>query len=320
MPNVAAPRVPTYVGSFEDARAKAFRDRKLLVVHVQSAQRCAVADRLFELALSSEEMVSLLSDNCMFWQGSVTALRATHAQMLAPNGYPSVCMVLPLAVDAMRVLSILPVASKEILASAFVQGLEALQVHLDSTEARLFSEEAILRREQEEEFAAALIADQEAERVKEATGQLHASVADADMPTEEPHGATEMDVDSPTGDPCETHEDLQQRDMVRRELAEKFKALPSPTGLTSRLMVRLPTGERVERVFSVEAPLSHVYDWATCVELLPEGGGRELVLPKHFEFSSSFPQRRFGRDEGEKTLSELGLVPSVALLIIDKEA
>lgn len=297
----AVPRPITFEGSFEEARAVAFHSGKILVAHVRYAQPCK-ANRLFELALYSDEVRSLLDGNAVFWSGCGNELKTSHAYMLTPGGSPSLAMVLPLATDAMRVLSSMPLADKDAFVNNFLNALESLHEHQAAAEARLISESALLRQEQDEEFLAALAVDQAADIEK----QKNSDQADAV-------------VVETQNEACEAMEEQQQSNALRHRLADRFKALPSPVGLTSRIMIRLPTGERVERTFSADTPLSCVYDWATCCNLLPEGCGRTFSLPRCFEFRLSFPQRRLGRDQGEMTLADLGLVPNAALLVVDAE-
>lgn len=296
------PRPLTFDGTFEDAREEAFHTGKILIAHIRSTQRCK-SDCLFELVLSSQEVRSLFDGNAIFWSGCVRSLKATHADMLTLDGSASLAMILPLAKDAMRVLSVVPLANKDAFVNYFLDSLEALREHLATVEARLVSENALLRQEQDEEFLAALAVDQAVE-------------------TEKQKSLVPVDAGAPDWTESEdlVVEEQQKFDALRRQLAEKFETLPTPVGLTSRIMIRLPAGERVERAFSADTPLSCVYDWAKCCDLLPEGCGRSLSIPSNFEFRSSFPQRRFTRDQGEVTLADLGLVPSAALLIIDNDA
>mmetsp|Transcript_17897 Transcript_17897/g.54361 ORF Transcript_17897/g.54361 Transcript_17897/m.54361 type:complete len:215 (-) Transcript_17897:294-938(-) len=214
-------------------------------------------------------------------------------------------MVLPLAVDAMRVLLRSTGTSKEAVVAAFVRALEALEEHRQQAQARACSEAAQLRREQDEEFAASLAAD----RLAEAARSTGAEVAGE--PT------------APCSQPSEQPEALGSVAKARRLLAEEFlkEGPPQPTGAgRARLVLRLPTGERLERTFGLQDPLSRVRRWAECCSLLPEASGRSLCVPERFELATAFPRRKFGPEEDGKSLAELGLAPSAALLLIDVDA
>mmetsp|Transcript_93111 Transcript_93111/g.208020 ORF Transcript_93111/g.208020 Transcript_93111/m.208020 type:complete len:483 (-) Transcript_93111:112-1560(-) len=319
-PELQGPRA--FVGTFEAARAEAFRSGRLLVVAVlrtnaQGATDASLKPQYIQaLVLASDEVAPLLEENAVFWRGAASELRGPQLQQLAPDGkLPSLAMVLPLASDAMRVLGHSPGVDKEALVIAFVEALEALAEHKDATQARLASESAQLRQEQDEEFAAALAADRQAQAEAEER-RLAAAVASAP-----PQGDAEM-----TGE----EKDEERRTKARRLLADEFlSGSPPPPATTepettgaglTRLVLRLPSGERVERSFSSQEPLSRVIKWAECCSYLPEAAGRSLQIPSRFELATAFPPHRFGSDEAEKSLVALGLAPSAALLLIDTSA
>jgi len=136
-------------GSFEAARVRAFQTGKVLVAAVRGVEE-SKAEHLQTLTLASDEIASLLHENTVFWMGSVTELRLPHVQQLAPCGVPSLAVVLPIAADAMKVLSVSPGTDTETIVASVVDGLEALEDHREAAEARLVNEEALLRYEQDE--------------------------------------------------------------------------------------------------------------------------------------------------------------------------
>mmetsp|Transcript_56774 Transcript_56774/g.166150 ORF Transcript_56774/g.166150 Transcript_56774/m.166150 type:complete len:483 (-) Transcript_56774:330-1778(-) len=324
------PGPPAFEGSFEEARTEAFRRGGLLVAAVQDGD-CAQSgttksEGLQNLVLASEEVAVLLGENAVFWRGRGSSLRGPHLQQLAPEGLPSLAMVLPLAVDAMKVLSRSQGTSREAVVDGFVAALEALEEHRSNAEARIVSEAAQLRWEQDEEFAASLLADQQAEEARRAS--LEATAEAASCP---PSGITpsEAAAEEAAGIDVakrpasgEDDDDEQQERLVkaRRLLADEFLEMPAPPGGagTARLVLRLPTGERVQRTFGAEETLACVRRWASCCALLPEAAGRDLRIPEHFDLATAFPQRTLSQDESEKTLADLGLAPSAALLLINK--
>jgi len=84
-------------------------------------------------------------------------------------------------------------------------------------------------------------------------------------------------------------------------------------------VLKLPTGERVERTFESQDALARVRRWAQSCPLLPEAEGRQLQIPASFELATAFPRRKFVASELNCTLRELGLAPSAALLLIEEE-
>merc|ERR1712093_237233 len=144
--------------------------------------------------------------------------------------------------------------------------------------ARLVSEDALLRHEQDEEYNVALAADQAAEKKRRCTAEV--DVGEASRPESFANVDAELHP--------QPREEAQQ-EALRRQYADEFLSAPAPVGKVARLLLRLPTGERLERTFSADAPLSRVYAWATCCALLPEARGQALSVPAQFELATSFP-------------------------------
>ncbi|CAK9063625.1 Hypothetical protein (Fragment) [Durusdinium trenchii] len=111
-------------------------------------------------------------------------------------------------------------------------------------------------------------------------------------------------------------------DDAQRRMAEDFLAAAPSGALTDpvRLVLKLPSGERVERSFEGSETLARVRHWATCCPWLPEAEGRRLQIPSTFQLAIAFPRCRFVAAELERSLRELGLAPSAALLLIEEEA
>lgn len=257
------------------------------------------------------------------------SLRVPHQQQLAPQGAPVITMVLPLATDAMRVLSTSENMSVESLVQDFVAALDKLEEHRQAATMRLLSSEAFLRQEQDEEYAAALAADQ----ATEADAAMEFEIAAVEPEAQESAAAScvqsQEDTDGTLESAAAEQEKvrLQAEEQVakrRRLLAEEFQLQPNaeqPACDKVRLMLRLPTGERLERCFTAQDTLSKVWRWAECCVLLPEAKGQDLAIPVTFELYTSFPKRKLGgEDEDQKSLKELGLAPSAALLLISSDA
>jgi len=171
----------------------------------------------------------------------------------------------------------------------------------------------LLREQQDEEFAASLAVDQSVSSVT------------ADSKCSNSEQLHEVRSDS-----ADCHEDLarkvaeeeqEQLFKRRRLLADEFvsSAPELPTGSAiARLVLRLPSGERVERTFGSSESFSRVRDWVECCAYLPEARDRDLPIPKHFDLAISMPPRKFSSDDDHKNLGDLGLTPSAALLVIEK--
>lgn len=305
-------------GSFEDARAAAFRDGKLLVAAICAGAAQSKAERMMLLTLASEQVRSLVDENAIFWRGTALELREHHFQQLAPEGAPSLAMVLPLAVDAMRVLSHSQGIGHEVVVAEFVQALEEADEHRKAREARLLSDAALLRMEQDEEFAASLAADQQAALLASSSNE---SGSDGEAAAEAPAAAAPAASAGEAADES-SHAEAEQLAKRRRRLLDEFEddQTPPEGSAAARLSLRLPSGQRVQRTFAASDSLSKVRRWVQCCPWLPEAAGQELVVPESFELALAFPRRQLGSEEDERTLADLGLVPNAALLLVDTGA
>jgi len=87
---------------------------------------------------------------------------------------------------------------------------------------------------------------------------------------------------------------------------------------TSRILVKLPTGKRIERCFGGDSQLSEVYAWVDCAgELAGIVEGAAFEVPEAFELATTFPRKVL--DDHAAKLCDLGLVPSAALMLKELE-
>lgn len=85
---------------------------------------------------------------------------------------------------------------------------------------------------------------------------------------------------------------------------------PAPAGsATAKIQLRLPSGESIRRVFKAEQTLDEVYEWAHCCRPRPK--------PRYFDLRTSFPVKTL--TDRSTTIGELGLAPSAALLLRERE-
>mmetsp|Transcript_120860 Transcript_120860/g.301591 ORF Transcript_120860/g.301591 Transcript_120860/m.301591 type:complete len:96 (+) Transcript_120860:1-288(+) len=89
--------------------------------------------------------------------------------------------------------------------------------------------------------------------------------------------------------------------------------MPAPAGeATSRISLRLPAGQRIERKFPSGATLAEVYAWAEVAAYLPEHEGKGLEIPARFVLKTSFPSRDLV--EKDQTIETLQLAGTNVLL------
>lgn len=114
----------------------------------------------------------------------------------------------------------------------------------------------------------------------------------------------------PSGGPSIT--DL--RTIAALELKDVPEHKASDEVPSSKIMVRLPAGKRIERCFSSEAAVADIYAWADCAgELALLQGGERLEVPEQFQLLTSFPSKPL--DDFKALLKDAGLVPSAALVM-----
>jgi UBX domain len=107
-----------------------------------------------------------------------------------------------------------------------------------------------------------------------------------------------------------------RRNAIDQRREQKRTALaPEPEGgencpPTTLIRVRLPHGGSSQRRFDEGAGVSAVYDW---VDSLAEIDVWDYVI------TSTFPRREFSRSEGSIALSEAGLVPNAAIMVIAQD-
>eukprot|EP00931_Biecheleriopsis_adriatica_P028854 TRINITY_DN17200_c0_g1_i1.p1 TRINITY_DN17200_c0_g1~~TRINITY_DN17200_c0_g1_i1.p1 ORF type:complete len:445 (+),score=120.61 TRINITY_DN17200_c0_g1_i1:81-1415(+) len=325
-----------FEGTFDAARAEAYNKGKVLVVAVVSGRGKPPKEEAMQyMALASDEVRLMVNENAVFWRGKPAELRETQFRQLAPvEILPSLAVAVPLAADAMTVVLAVPgfITRSQTLDSV-LEGVEAMEVHRQVVQARQTNDDAQLRQAQDAEYAEGLAVDQanDAARASAAAAAAANEAPAAPAPQSAPAAAAAPAASAapPAASsaaappaPAEQSAAAAAAEEARRQLAEEFiREGPSPVKADPvRLVLKLPTGERVERTFEAQDRLSRVRRWAQSCPLLPEAEGRQLHIPASFELATAFPRRKFTAAEMESTLRELGLAPSAALLLVEDDA
>lgn len=349
-----------FEGSFQAARAEAHQKGKLLIVAIVSGRGKPPRDEAMQyMALASDEVRIMISENAIFWRGRPGDLKDTQLRQLAPvEMLPSLAVAVPLASDAMTVIIAVPgMITRDQILDCVLEGMEAMEAHRQVLLARQGSEDVQIRQEQDVEYAEALAADQAADaaRVVGAAGPASAAAAGVAAAAAEaaaadaaalgfgagragdfarimpPSGVAFGAAPVPAAPAPSPAPSLERppaavpsaAEEAKRALAEEFlqEDIRSPAKTDPvRLVLKLPTGEQVKRTFAAQDVLSRVYQWATSCPFLPEAEGRQLHIPESFELATAFPRRSFTASDYNSTLRELGLVPSAALLLVGSDA
>mmetsp|Transcript_37669 Transcript_37669/g.69619 ORF Transcript_37669/g.69619 Transcript_37669/m.69619 type:complete len:596 (-) Transcript_37669:82-1869(-) len=193
---------------------------------------------------------------------------------------------------------------------------------------QLLEETRLLREQQDREYQEALCVDQERERRRRtsSSGDSEAAEQPAHEPVPQASAAAAELRGQHSSEPAEPSRlSLRRRSTAERILADE--RLTAPTGGSCcRIVVRLPSGNRIERAFAADGPVSRIYEWVDCAaELLAceraadsgkprTGWPLEFEVPENFILSLTFPRQPL-RDR-EVTLKEAGLCPNAVLALM----
>mmetsp|Transcript_19068 Transcript_19068/g.44840 ORF Transcript_19068/g.44840 Transcript_19068/m.44840 type:complete len:466 (-) Transcript_19068:283-1680(-) len=292
-----------FEGSFTDALQTARREAKLLVVYLHS-EHARYTQSFCTEVLSNDFVRTMLDENFLLWGGDIARMEAHHvSQIIHARQYPWFCVLLPASVDEIRVIGALNGqvqvdATSELLAEC----LDEMESHRAEIIARREQqvEDRQLREQQDQEYQQALEMDRkraEEQQRLESEQREAQRLADEQMRQEQ--------------------EELAKREVQRQQLEARRRqqalALEAEDpSATSRLSLRLPAGQRVQRRFAPSATLADVYAWAECVAYLPEHQGRGLEVPARFMLKMSFPSKDL--TEMDSTIEALQLAGTNILL------
>nr|CAG4644200.1 EOG090X0B12 [Lepidurus arcticus] len=305
-----------YQGTYSQALSDAKKELKFLLVYLHSADHQDTG-RFCRMTLTSPSVISYINENMLFWGCSVTLPEGYRvSQALRENTYPFLALVV-LRLNKMTVVGRLEgYLGPEVL----VQQLQAL---VSDNEAFLIAARAdryngsilldfcygifyrnernfnqSLRLEQDEAYLQSLMADREKEAKKRQERE--------EKEKEELQKLQEILQEE------HRKEVLIQRKRDAIDLVPSEPASENPDAL--KLLVRLPSGQRLERRFLRTHGLADIYHY---VLSHPDS-------PFHFEVATGFPRRNLPclPVEGKQlpTLSESGIGNAEVLYVSDLDA
>lgn len=313
--------------SFGEAVRAALAEEKLLLIWFHQEESPAT-ESLCRRVFQNELVLSVLSKTYVLWAGDVARFEPGQlSRLLAITRYPALvvcqplrhnfdaqayCLEWPLGTFAQPLLKFAPTQDGEGLDSdQVIAALTATaEDHQDTLRARevesqqrtlRLAEERRLREEQDREFQESLLADQLAAAKRDAEGTVAEAAACADSEAEAAKAAK-----AEAEQKAEAERQAEEKQRLERGAAILATAEPAPNGKdTAKLSLKLPSGERLQRVFSAQQCLQEVYDWAHCC--------RPEAKPKKFELSMTFPAKTL--TDRSASLADLGLTPSAALFL-----
>lgn len=331
--------------SFGEAVRAALAEERLLLIWFHQEESPATESlcrRVFQnelvLSMISKTYVLWAGDVARFEPGQLSRL-------LAITRYPALvvcqplrhnfdvgpyCLEWPLGTFAQPLLKCVPtedgggldsdqaIAALTATAEDHQDTIRAREVESQQRTLRL-AEERRLREEQDQEFQESLLADQFAAAQRETEALAPPSAATETPMANQDLGAVAEAAacaDSEAEAAKRAKAESEQKAEVERQAEEKQRlerraailamAEPAPNGnYTAKLSLKLPSGERLQRVFSAQQCLQEVYEWAHCC--------RPEARPKTFELSMTFPARTL--TDRSASLADLGLAPSAALFL-----
>lgn len=288
------PRHPTFFqGSYTQALDQAKRSLKFLLVYLHSPQH-ENTPGFCRTTLCSDVITDFFNDHFIFWAGSVSASEGYKVNnVLGASTYPFMALICYLEDRATVVDKIEgPMATEELLAR-----LATVMEHYGTflAAARAEREERNLnrriRQEQDEAFLASLAADQEKERkAKEEQQRRQQELEDEQRIQNEKQQRLQ--------------EKLRERQRKEQSLAQE----PEDNDKATKILIRLPNGNRLERRFLLADQLQTVYDFVdTKIE---HSSADEEDL---YDLVTNYPRKVYS--DHNISLRDAGLYPQAMLFI-----
>lgn len=324
---------PHYEGSFVDALLSARAQRKLLLVWLYGESE--VEQQLFNDVLSGELFQTFVSEYFIFWPGDAKRwlIPSKLFDLLHLQATPALLVLKPLNVYEVDIASGTPVefpagsawsllgkwdatadgTSEDVVIPFLLEFGERVATMARDDEERqrqqqIRSEEfRLLREEQDREFEESLLHDTiRANSLVESSQQPPPVEEDVDA-----HDECINDTDPSTPQVAQLDDKIAER---RRAIAEEFLSKEVPTGETCKLVVRMPNGCRVERVFGADEQVSSLYAWVDCCgEMKGLEGGSTFEVPHDFSLSTTYPRTEL--TDQDKSFREYNLLPNAVLAL-----
>jgi len=325
---------PHYEGSFVDALLSARAQSKLLLVWLYGETE--VEQQLFNDVLSGELFQTFAAEYFVFWPGDAKRwlIPSKLFDLLHLQATPALLVLKPLNVYEVDIASGTPVefpagsawsllgqwdatasGTREDAVIPFLLefGERVATMAREDEErqrrAQLRSEEfRLLREEQDREFEESLLYDS---ALAESCQQPPPVEEDVDA-----HDECMNDVDPSIAQVAQLDDKVAER---RRANAAEFLSKEKPTGETCKLVVRMPDGCRVERVFGADEQISSLYAWVDCCgEIKGLEGGSTFEVPQNFSLSTTYPRTEL--TDQDKSCREYNLLPNAVLVLRPEDA
>lgn len=290
-----------YQGTYSQALNDAKRELKFLLIYLHGDDHQDTPNFCRDV-LSYQPLVDLINGNMLFWACSVNYSEGYRvSQALRENTYPFLAMIV-LRDHRMTVVGRLEGLMEPDTVIVRLQQIMAdneaalITARMDRDERSLTQS---LRQQQDEAYQASLLADQEKERRR---------LEEVRRQQEEQQRQREQAL-----------QEQQKKEEIQRmklELVDQIPEEPPDSDPGSiHLVIKLPTGTRLERRFRRSQSLKYLYFYVFC----------QADAPNSFEIITNFPRRTLPCEPTREcpeppSFAELGLGKTETVFVHDLEA
>eukprot|EP00123_Amoebidium_parasiticum_P011312 comp20643_c0_seq1/m.26731 comp20643_c0_seq1/g.26731 ORF comp20643_c0_seq1/g.26731 comp20643_c0_seq1/m.26731 type:complete len:435 (-) comp20643_c0_seq1:54-1358(-) len=254
--------------------------------------------------LCAPAFIAHIHSNFVFWPCTLNNQEGSRVgEILQATGYPFLGVVL--IIDSQwyaieRIQGLMPLEQLlQRLDFALQEANAQLTIHRQEREERMQNQ--LLRQEQDQAYEEALREDRlkEARRREEAERQRREEEEKRQREYEERQ--REM-------------EEARRKEQLKHQRATDFANLPAEPGEKDpdavRIVIKMPGGERLQRRFSKQDKIMHLYHYV--------GGQESCEIPDDFLLCSNFPRKEYAAQAQQ--LVEAGLTGSAMLFVQDLTA
>eukprot|EP00391_Amoebophrya_sp_Ameob2_P013461 CAMPEP_0178998036 /NCGR_PEP_ID=MMETSP0795-20121207/9307_1 /TAXON_ID=88552 /ORGANISM="Amoebophrya sp., Strain Ameob2" /LENGTH=474 /DNA_ID=CAMNT_0020690705 /DNA_START=99 /DNA_END=1523 /DNA_ORIENTATION=- len=294
---------PTFfeAGSFNEAIQHAKDNMKLLCVYFH-CDTAGYTDQFCKDVLKNDLVVPMLAETCVvFPQDIVHRAAYDLARQFNVRSYPFIGLVLPVSSTDYSVLHKLEgqaACDMDAVIAVLTQGADDLSENRArlATAANAYAQDRLLRAEQEREFQEALAKDREADAARQREEEARQKALEEETQAQVARENAAMELEA-----------------KRRKLANEVVVVDAATSEPkTKIQVKFPSGQRVNRTFLQSHTLRDLFDWVEASEYTEATAPK---VPTKFNLNTSFPTKTLTRSE--ETLKDAGLVPNVQVLLQD---
>ncbi|CAD7961319.1 unnamed protein product [Amoebophrya sp. A120] len=289
-------------GTFQQAITKAKDNMKLLMVYFH-CETASLTDDFCKNCLNNDIVTVMLSDTCVSFGADINDRTSYDlARQFQVQRYPYLALVLPVSATDYRILHKVDgqqAGSVDGLVALLTQAADDLEQNRAQlvTQANQVQHDRLLRAEQDREYEEALAKDREAEAARQREEEARQKALEEEKQAQLAREQAAKDIEA-----------------KRRKLATELVTVdPSTTEAKTKIQVKFPTGQRVNRTFLQSHTLKDLFNWVEAAEYAETG--TSIKVPSKFSLNTSFPTKLLQRSD--ESLKDAGLVPNAQVLLQD---